>query len=86
MYSAYRNRGLQILAFPCNQFGAQEPDAELEVYKWVTENYAVEFPLMEKVEVIGDNAHPLFKWLQDETKSEITWNFAKYLIDKEGNV
>ena len=86
MYSAYRSRGLQILAFPSNQFGAQEPDTEENILKWATETYGVEFPMLGKCDCVGDDAHDAFKWLQKKTNSEITWNFAKFLIDSEGNV
>ena len=85
MYDTYRGDGLQIIGFPCNQFGAQEPEDEEGIMKFVGGlTPKVTFPIMKKIDVKGDNADPLYTYLQNETKSEITWNFAKFLVDKDG--
>jgi len=91
LYAKYREAGLEILGFPCNQFGRQEPGAEAEIAAFCEANFGVTFPLFAKVDVNGDGAHPLFKYLTKEapgilgTKS-IKWNFTKFLVDREGNV
>ena len=82
MYDNYQSRGLQIIAVPCNQFGAQEPDSSEQVLAWVKENYQISFPFIDKTEVIGDGAHPVYQNLKEQLPdSEIKWNFAKFLID-----
>lgn len=87
----YKGKGLTVLGFPCNQFGAQEPGDAEEIANFCSLNYDVSFPLMAKVEVNGDNAEPLYEHLKSAkpgllgTKS-IKWNFTKFLIDKEGKV
>ena len=74
-----------MLAFPCNQFGAQEPWPEEDILAWVEETYAdVNFPLFSKVKVFGDDADPLYKYLVRETGSGPRWNFAKYLVNRNG--
>jgi len=91
LYTKHREAGLEILGFPCNQFGGQEPGAEAEIAEFCEANFGVTFPLFAKVEVNGDDAHPLFKYLTKEapgilgTKS-IKWNFTKFLVDREGRV
>nr|CAH8865568.1 unnamed protein product [Trichobilharzia regenti] len=79
---------LRILAFPCNQFGSQEPWPEAEIKKFVTEKYGVEFDMFSKINVNGPNAHPLFKFLKNRLEgtltSSIKWNFTKFLVDREG--
>ncbi|CAN5267696.1 hypothetical protein BH09ACT10_BH09ACT10_17990 [soil metagenome] len=79
-----------ILGFPCDQFGGQEPGADDEIATFCEKNFGVTFPLYSKVEVNGDDAHPLFDWLKTEKKGllggKIKWNFTKFLIDTEGNV
>ncbi len=87
----YGARGLVVLGFPCNQFGAQEPGSEAEIGAFCEKNYGVTFPLSEKVEVNGDGAHPLFKYLTKEAPgllgtTAIKWNFTKFLVDRDGNV
>ena len=74
---------MQIIAFPCNQFGAQEPDSEEDILKFVSQ-YGVTFPVMGKVDVQGDNADPIYQYLLKETNSVIEWNFAKFLVDANG--
>ena len=86
MYDHHHSRGLQIIAVPCNQFGAQEPNSSQEIKAWVQETYQIEFPILEKIDVTGELAHPMYmlglsKQLPD---SKIKWNFAKYLINNEG--
>ena len=74
-----------MLAFPCNQFAAQEPWPEEEIRTWVEETYEdVNFPLFSKIRVFGDDADPLYKYLVKETGSGPRWNFAKYLVDRKG--
>ena len=91
LYIKYKDRGLEILGFPCNQFGAQEPGSEQEIAAFCERNYGVTFPMFAKIDVNGDNAHPLFQYLKKEapgilgTKS-IKWNFTKFVVDKNGNV
>jgi len=91
LHRKYADKGLTILGFPCNQFGAQEPGDAEEIKSFCSLNYDVTFPLMAKVEVNGDGADPLFNHLKSEkpgllgTKG-IKWNFTKFLIDKSGRV
>ncbi len=80
-----------MLGFPCNQFGAQEPGSDEEILEFVTSKFDVTFPMFHKIEVNGDGAAPLYKWLKaeqpgDGDSAEITWNFEKFLVDKQGNV
>ncbi len=89
LYREYRDRGLEILGFPCNQFGAQEPGSESEIAKFCETRYGVSFPMFAKVEVNGDTAHPLFEWLRKEApgllgSQAIKWNFTKFLVEREG--
>jgi glutathione peroxidase len=89
LYEANREKGLEILGFPCNQFKEQEPGSSEDIQEFCRVNYGVTFPMFEKVDVLGDNAHPLFAYLTSQKPAEdhdITWNFAKFLIDREGNV
>lgn len=81
---------LEILGFPCNQFGAQEPGDETEIKDFCETNYQVTFPLFSKVDVNGENAHPLFQYLCEELpgllgSKKVKWNFTKFLVDAEGN-
>ncbi|KAL2921044.1 putative phospholipid hydroperoxide glutathione peroxidase [Bienertia sinuspersici] len=90
LYAKYKNQGLEILAFPCNQFGWQEPGSNEEINEAVCSTYKAEFPLFHKVEVNGKNAAPLYKFLKSKKSGmivdEIKWNFAKFLVDRQGNV
>jgi glutathione peroxidase len=86
-----RDEGLVVLGFPCDQFGHQEPGDEAEIKNFCSTSYDVTFPLFAKIEVNGDNAHPLYQWLKQEAKGllgseAVKWNFTKFLIDAEGNV
>lgn len=85
----YRNRGFQVLGFPCNQFGGQEPGDEQEIKNFCNLNYQVTFPLFKKIEVNGDGTHPLYQFLKREKKGvlgsqAIKWNFTKFLISRSG--
>ena len=81
LYQAYRDRGLQILAFPCNQFKEGAPESNEKTKSKIVENYKTSFPIFSKIKVGGMNAHPLFTWLQAQVKTEIKANFSKYLLD-----
>ena len=86
LYNIFKEDPFAILAFPCNQFGNQEPKRNSAVERFVQQNYQAKYQLFSKIQVIGENAHPLYKWLKSVTGVEPYWNFCKYLIDKEGNV
>lgn len=91
LYEAYRDQGLEILGFPCNQFGGQEPGTSEEAASFCQLNYGVTFPVFAKVDVNGEQAHPLFQNLKkeqpgDTPDGEIVWNFTKFLVDRNGNV
>ena len=91
LYEKFQGQGLVVLGFPCDQFGHQEPGDEAEIKNFCALNYDVKFPLFAKVEVNGENAHPLFKYLKKEAtgllgSEAIKWNFTKFLVDKDGNV
>lgn len=90
LYKKYKDRGFEVLGFPCNQFGKQDPGTNKEISEFCLLNYGVSFTMFEKIEVNGENAHPIYKFLKENTKgilgSEIKWNFTKFLIDSEGNV
>ena len=80
-----------MLAFPCNQFGAQEPGTDAEVLEFATSKYGVTFPMFSKIEVNGAGAHPLWRWLKDEKRGflgtgAIKWNFTKFLVGRDGRV
>jgi glutathione peroxidase len=91
LYEKYKDKGLEILGFPCNQFGGQEPGSDEEIANFCQKNYGVDFQMFEKVDVNGADAHPLYKFLTHEApgalKTEaIKWNFTKFLVDKNGKV
>lgn len=90
LHKKYENEDLVVIGFPCNQFGNQEPETNESMVETCAINHGVSFQLLEKVEVNGANALPLFKWLKSKTRgffgSRIKWNFTKFLIDREGNV
>ena len=91
LWEAYRERGLVVLGFPCNQFGQQDPGSDAEISSFCSLNYGVSFPMMKKVDVNGADAHPLYRWLTAEapgllgTKA-IKWNFTKFLVGRDGSV
>jgi len=90
LYAKYQERGFEVLGFPCDQFGHQEPGSDDEIKSFCQVNYGVSFPLFSKIEVNGEDAHPLFKFLKSEKGGllgdSIKWNFTKFLVDKKGNV
>lgn len=89
LYRKYRDRGLVVLGFPCNQFGAQEPGTPEQIADFCSTKYDVSFPMFGKVDVNGDKAHPLYRALKSSPnggQSDITWNFEKFLIGREGQV
>lgn len=91
LYDQFGGDEIEILAFPCNQFGGQEPGTNSDIATFCSTEFGVTFPLFEKVNVIGANAHPIFKWLQSKDlngKSDfkITWNFWKFLVDENGDL
>jgi len=91
LYRKYRERGLVVLGFPCNQFGSQEPGDEDEIKSFCSLTYDVDFPMMRKIDVNGPKAHPLYAYLKASKKgllgSEgIKWNFTKFLVDRAGDV
>lgn len=89
LYEEYKDQGLVVLGFPCNQFMEQEPEGAAKIEEFCKLNYGVTFPLFDKIDVIGDNAHPLFAYLTSRGPAEqfdIKWNFAKFLINRDGEV
>ena len=91
LYRKHKDQGFEVIAFPCNQFGAQEPGNAEEIASFCKLNYDVTFPLMAKIDVNGMNADPLYKWLKNEApglmgSQSIKWNFTKFLIDRDGKV
>ena len=94
LYRTYKDRGLVLLGFPCNQFGAQEPGSAGEIGAFCETHYGVSFPMFAKIDVNGENAHPLYRYLKKEKKGllgplgggAIKWNFTKFLADREGRV
>jgi len=91
LYEKLHSRGLEVLGFPCNQFGAQEPGTEKEIESFCELNYGVTFPLFAKIDVNGDGAAPLYKYLKKAKPGllgteAIKWNFTKFLVDRKGNV
>ena len=91
LYEKYHVKGLEVLGFPCNQFGAQEPGSEEEIESFCEVNYGVTFPLFAKIDVNGDDAAPLYKHLKKEKpgllgSEAIKWNFTKFLVDRNGKV
>ena len=90
LYKVYKDSGLVILGFPCNQFMNQEPGDNKDVKNFCEINYGVTFDMFGKVDVNGSNTHPIYKYLKEQEKGIITkdikWNFTKFLIDREGNV
>jgi glutathione peroxidase len=86
----YSSKGLKVLGFPCNQFKAQEPGDATEIHDFCQKNYGVDFQMFDKIEVNGENANPLYKYLKEaapeDKGTEIRWNFTKFLVDRKGNV
>ena len=90
LQQSFGPRGFSVLGFPCNQFGRQEPGSAAEIGQFCSSNLAVSFPMFDKIDVNGDNAHPLYQYLKGEKSgllgSAIKWNFTKFLIDRSGKV
>jgi glutathione peroxidase len=91
LYETYRDRGFEVLGFPCNQFAGQEPGSDADVKAFCTRSYGVTFPLFSKLEVNGAGRSPLYAWLTAEEappggRGDIEWNFAKFLVDRSGHV
>lgn len=91
LWRTYRDRGLVVLGFPCDQFGHQEPGDEAQIQSFCTVNFGVDFPMFAKIDVNGDNAHPLWRWLKEEKGGllgidAIKWNFTKFLVGRDGKV
>ena len=91
LYQKYRDQGLVIMGFPCNQFMNQEPGDDMEIHSFCRTNYGITFPLFSKVDVRGEQAHPLFLYLTEQApgvmgSKTIKWNFTKFLVDREGNI
>ncbi|WDA40506.1 glutathione peroxidase [Erythrobacter sp. BLCC-B19] len=91
LYQRFKDKGFEVLGFPCNQFGGQEPGNAEEIEQFCKINFGVTFPLMAKIDVNGADASPLFDWMKSEKKglmgtTAIKWNFTKFLIDRKGNV
>lgn len=91
LYEKYKDKGLVILGFPCNQFGAQEPGDEKEIASFCSLTYGVDFPMFSKIDVNGENTAPVYQFLKSEKKGlagsqSIKWNFTKFLIDRDGAV
>ncbi|HYG16947.1 MAG TPA: glutathione peroxidase [Bacteroidia bacterium] len=90
LHERYKD-SLVIIGFPCNQFGGQEPGQAADIQDFCSKNYGVTFPLTEKIEVKGENTHPVYKWLTQKSKNgvgdyEVSWNFNKFLIDENGHL
>jgi glutathione peroxidase len=91
LYEKYKSRGFEVLGFPCNQFGGQEPGTDEEIQSFCTGTFGLNFPIFAKIDVNGDRADPLFVYLKKEAKGilgteAVKWNFTKFLIDKNGKV
>jgi glutathione peroxidase len=89
LYEEHRDQGLTVVGFPCNQFGGQEPGTEEEIVEFCSTNYAVQFPLTTKIDVNGNDRHPIYQWLTSDENGfpgDIEWNFEKFLIDRNGKI
>ena len=91
MYDKYKDTGFVVVGFPANDFGSQEPGSRSDIMAFCTENYGVTFPMMDKLSTKGEKQSPLYEWLTQKSKngvsdSEVTWNFQKYMIDKDGKL
>ena len=89
LYEKYKDQGLEILGFPCNQFGGQEPGSDSEIQEFCKMKFDIKFPVYKKIDVNGQNAHPLYQYLKEKAPGilntkKIKWNFTKFLISKDG--
>ncbi len=88
LHEAYSSKGLSVIGFPCNQFGAQEPGSNEEILRFCTTNYGVKFDMMDKIDVNGEGAHLFYKWLTTNANppGKVKWNFEKFLLGKDGSI
>ena len=91
IYETYQDQGVEVLGFPCNQFGGQEPGENSEIQEFCKMKFGVKFPVFSKIDVNGENAHPLYEHLKSQApgllgSKEIKWNFTKFLVDRDGTV
>lgn len=90
LHQSYKDQGLVVIGFPCNQFGSQDPGSNEEIGDFCQKNYGVSFLMMQKIDVNGDNEHPLYTWLKKQEGGFLTdgikWNFTKFLINRQGEV
>ena len=91
IFEKYRERGFEVLGFPCNQFGHQEPGDEAQISEFCELNFGVDFPLFGKIDVNGDDAHPLYRHIKEEApgllgSKAVKWNFTKFLVNRDGQV
>ena len=90
LYQSYKDQGLVVIGFPCTQFGSQDPGSNEEIGEFCQKNYGVSFLMMQKIEVNGDNEHPLYTWLKKQEGGFLTdgikWNFTKFLVNRQGEV
>lgn len=90
LYQSHKDQGLVVIGFPCNQFGSQDPGSNEEIGEFCQKNYGVSFLMMQKIEVNGDNEHPLYTWLKKQEGGFLTdgikWNFTKFLVNRQGEV
>ena len=91
VYQQYKDKGLVVLGFPCNQFGAQEPGGKEDIQEFCQLNYGVSFPMFDKIDVNGNDTHPLYEYLKKQAtgvlgSESIKWNFTKFLVDRDGKV
>jgi len=90
LYTKHHAKGFEVLAFPCDQFGNQEPGSDAEIAEFCQTNFSISFPIFQKTDVNGKNTHPVFQWLKQKApgflNEAIKWNFTKFLVDQNGNV
>ena len=86
LHEKYVDKGLQVIGFPCNQFAEKEPGSDEEIKNFCKTNYGVTFLMSKKIDVNGNNAHPIYKFLTEYSGSEISWNFEKFLVNKNGEI
>ena len=86
LYEKYKDSNFSVIGFPANNFGAQEPGSDEQIASFCEKNYGVTFPMMSKISVMGEDQHPLYKWLTSETSESVTWNFQKFLVNEDGDV
>ena len=91
LYESYKDEGLEVLGFPCNQFGGQEPGSNTEIQEFCTMKFGIKFPVFSKIDVNGENTHPLYDYLKTQApgllgSKSIKWNFTKFLVSRDGKV